>query len=79
MTAQVLAFPADPAVRPLTVAASRFVTIKLFHQLTGITESAVTMKIHRGIWIEGRQFVRRDGRILMDMEGYERWAETGQA
>jgi hypothetical protein len=33
----------------------------------------------RGEWLEGRQFVKRDGRVLMDMEGYERWAKTGVA
>jgi hypothetical protein len=78
MNARVLAFPADPSDRPLMVAPGRFVTIKLFEALTGITESAVRMKIHRGVWLEGRQFVRRDGGVLISLDGYEKWAETGE-
>jgi hypothetical protein len=58
---------------------SRFVTIQLFEVLTGYTVNAVNTKISRGQWLENRQFVRRDGRVLMDMEGYEKWAATGVA
>lgn len=58
---------------------SRFVTIKLAAALTGLTEGAITMKIHKGVWLENRQWVKRDGRVLIDMEGYERWAESGTA
>jgi hypothetical protein len=36
------------------------------------------MKIHKGVWLEDRQWVKRDGRVLIDMQGYERWAETGK-
>lgn len=78
MNAQIVPFPADPG-RPVQVVPGRFVTIKMFSALTGITESAVRMKMHRGVWLEGRQYVRRDGGVLIDMEGYERWAETGTA
>lgn len=71
---------AGPAVgRPLQVSSARFVTIAMFSFLTGYTENAVRMKIEKGQWLEDRQYVRRDGRVLMDMEGYERWAETGTA
>lgn len=78
MNARILAFPDDPA-RPIQVVPSRYVTIKLFTALTGITESAVRMKMHRGVWVEGRQYVKRDGGVLIDLEGYTRWAETGTA
>ena len=40
---------------------SRFVTIELASVLTGLTESAIRMKIHRGVWLEDRQWVKRDG------------------
>jgi len=57
----------------------RYVRIKKFVELTGYTERAVRCKIHEGVWIEGRQYVRGpDGAILMDMEGYERWVVEGQ-
>jgi hypothetical protein len=58
---------------------SRFVTIELASALTGLTEGAIRMKIARGVWLEDRQFVRRDGRVMIDMKGYEQWAESGRA
>lgn len=58
---------------------TRFVTIKRFSELTGYTAKAVESKMHRGDWLEGREFRKApDGRILMDMEAYERWV-TGEA
>ncbi len=64
--------------RPLQVATSRFVTIGLASALTGLTKGAIEMKISKGVWLEDRQYVRRDGRVLIDMRGYERWCETGE-
>jgi hypothetical protein len=58
---------------------SRFVTIDLAEAVTGLTAAAIRTKIQRGIWLEGRQFVKRDGRVMIDLEGYERWAKTGTA
>ena len=63
----------------IRVASSRFVTIELASVLTGLTEAAIRMRIHRGIWLEDRQWIKRDGRVMIDMEGYERWMETGDA
>lgn len=73
----VLNFPDPPPGRPVQVSASRFVTIELAAVLTGFTEGAIRTKIARGVWLEGREYVRRDGRVLIDMRGYERWAEAG--
>jgi hypothetical protein len=56
---------------------ARFVTIDLASVVTGFTEKAIRKKIEDGIWIEDRQYVRRDGRVLVDLRGYEKWAETG--
>ena len=58
---------------------TRFVTIKRFSELTGYSARAVEGKLHRGDWLEGREFRKApDGRILLDMEAYERWV-VGQA
>ena len=57
----------------------RYITIKKFSAETGYTEDAVRSKIKRGDWREGKVFIKApDQRILIDMEGYERWA-TSQA
>ncbi|WP_202842097.1 excisionase [Luteimonas saliphila] len=53
---------------------TRFVTIKRFGELTGYSEEAARQKMKRGDWLEGREFRKApDGRVLMDMEGYEQW------
>lgn len=58
------------------VVSARFVTIELASTLTGFTRKAIESKIYRGDWLEGRLWVRRDGRILIDMRGYEAWASN---
>lgn len=61
----------------IQLAPARFVTIPLASIVTGFTEKAIERKIESGVWIEGREYVRRDGRVLIDLRGYERWAESG--
>lgn len=56
---------------------SRYVTVELAALLTGYTDGAIRHKIERGIWLEGRQWVKRDGRVLIDLTGVERWHLTG--
>jgi hypothetical protein len=52
----------------------RHVTIPKFCELTGYSEDAVRSKQKRGDWLEGREWRKApDGRILMDLEGYEKW------
>jgi len=59
------------------LASARFVTISLAHALTGYTVNAIETKINRGVWVEGREWRRApDGRVLIDMRGYERWVES---
>ncbi len=59
------------------VQAARFVTIALAEALTGYTKDAIETKINRGIWVEGREWRRApDGRVLIDMRGYEKWVES---
>jgi hypothetical protein len=57
------------------VVSARFVTIELAAAITGFSPGAIRTKIARGVWLEGRQWVKRDGRVLIDMRGYEAWAE----
>lgn len=58
----------------------RYVRIALFTTISGWTEKAVRMKIEEGVWIEGREYKRApDGNITIDIQGYERWVEKGQA
>lgn len=56
--------------------ATRFVLLVKFEELTGYTVRASEGKIATGVWVEGREFRRApDGRILIDLEGFERWVE----
>lgn len=61
---------------------TRYVLIRLFCASTGYTEKAVRRKIQSGVWLQGQVWRKApDGRILMDMEGYNKWVEqqTSQA
>lgn len=56
--------------------ATRYVRLPLFEQITGYSQKAVRRKIEEGVWLEGKQYRRApDGRILIDMDGYEKWVE----
>lgn len=83
MNAPLAALPSpaanDAAGDLIHLVPSRFVTIELASHLTGLTPGAIRMKVAKGVWLEGRQYVKRDGRIMIDMKGFERWAETGVA
>jgi len=68
-----------PALASVQIAPARFVTIDLAENITGYTKSAIRSKIHKGEWVQGRQWVKRDGRVLIDLKGYEAWAVTGKA
>ena len=49
--------------------------IPLFCNETGYSPKAVARKIECGVWVEGREYVRApDGRRLIDMEGFNKWA-----
>ena len=57
----------------------RYVTIEAF-SASGYTVKAMQQKIHKGVWMEGREYRRGpDGRILIDMIGFEKWVEKGPA
>lgn len=62
-------------VGPLLTPA-RYVTVRLASQLTGYSESAIYTKISTGVWEELKVWRRApDGRVLVDLQGYLKWAE----
>jgi len=65
----VIRAPLGRYVRPAVAAAA-----------TGLTVKAIERKIEDGKWIEGREYRRApDGRIYIDMRGFEKWVETEAA
>lgn len=68
-----------PSIRGL-LRPPRFVTIEKFEELTGYTPDATRSKIKRGDWLEGAVYIKApDGRVLIDIEGYEWWVQNGAA
>ena len=60
----------------VTPTLSRYVLLNMAAQMTGYTVKAMERKIERGDWIEGKVWLRApDGRILIDMLGFQRWVE----
>lgn len=54
----------------------RYVLISKFCADSGYSEKAVRRKIEEGVWLENQQYRRApDGRIMIDVEGVERWVE----
>jgi hypothetical protein len=60
------------------VAPARFVTIELAATVTGLSPGAIRTKIARSVWLEGRQYIKREGRVFIDLRGVEKWVESGQ-
>ena len=55
---------------------SRYVLMPLATLVTGYTVKAMQRKIERGDWQEGKLWRRApDGRIVIDLEGYQKWVE----
>jgi hypothetical protein len=58
----------------------RYVRPSIAATATGLTVKAIERKIEDGKWIEGREYRRApDGRIYIDMRGFEKWVETAAA
>jgi hypothetical protein len=70
-------FPESPVLeRSPTLLPSRYVLLPLANAVTGYSVKAMERKIERGDWREGKVWKRApDGRILIDMVGYQRWVE----
>lgn len=65
-----------PAAFVSTPSPSRYVLMPLATTITGYTVKAMQRKIERGDWQEGKLWRRApDGRIVIDLEGYQKWVE----
>ena len=65
---------------PIVVATARYVLLPLANLLTGYSIKAMERKIERGDWQEGKVWKRApDGRIVIDVVGYQRWIEGPRA
>lgn len=63
--------PLQSAVVP-----TRYVLLPLASLVTGYTIKAMERKIERGDWLENKVWRRApDGRILIDLIGYQKWVE----
>jgi len=68
---------ADATASATIVAPARYVLLRLATQVTGYSVKAMERKIERGDWQEGKVWKRApDGRICIDLQGYERWVEN---
>lgn len=57
----------------------RYLTVRKFSSDSGYTEAAIRSKIADGTW--RKDYVWRkapDGRVLIDVDGYEAWVEMGK-
>jgi hypothetical protein len=58
--------------------AAPYVLIPKAAELTGYSPRAIREKISRGVWLEGREYVKgADGHVLISMKGYAHWCEQG--
>ena len=63
--------------QPVIVAPARYVLLPVANSITGYSVKAMERKIERGDWPEGKLWKRApDGRILIDMMGYQKWVES---
>jgi hypothetical protein len=61
---------------PAALVPTRYVLLPIAALVTGYTVKAMERKIERGDWIEGKVWRRApDGRILVDLVGYQKWVE----
>lgn len=57
----------------------RYLTVRKFSSESGYTEAAIRSKIQDGTWLKDRVWRHApDGRVLIDVEGYEAWVEMGK-
>jgi hypothetical protein len=58
--------------------AQMYVLIPKAAEITGYTPRAIELKIARGVWVEGREWVKApDGHRMISLEGYRKWVEAG--
>ncbi len=58
----------------------RYLTIRKFSSESGYSEAAVRSKIQGDVWLKGQVWCHApDGRVLIDVEGYEVWVQRGKS
>jgi hypothetical protein len=61
---------------PIMLSPARYVLLPLAQMVTGYSVKAMQRKIERGDWEEGKVWKHApDGRVVIDMLGYQRWVE----
>lgn len=66
---------ADGSSPAVQVTPAPYVRIPLAAAMTGLSEKAIRRKIEEGRWLEGRQYIRRDGEVYISIRGYALWVE----
>jgi hypothetical protein len=56
-----------------------WVLIPVASAATGLSVKAIERKIEEGKWLDGREYVRRDGRIFVSVKGFNRWVANPSA
>lgn len=57
----------------------RYITVNRFSELSGYSADAIRSKIRDGKWLKGHLWRHApDGRVLIDLEGYNTWVEMGE-
>lgn len=60
------------------MAGPRYMTVRKFSAESGYSEDAIRTKMRDAVWRQGEVWVKApDGRILIDIEGFERWVAIG--
>ena len=64
-----------PTLSPERISAG-YVLIPVAVEITGYSKRAIEIKIARGQWREGMEWVKGpDGHRLISLEGYRKWVE----
>lgn len=67
------------STKPVVITPARYVLLPVANAMTGYSVKEIQCKIHRGEWEEGKVWGRApDGRIFIDIAGFERWVESRQ-
>ena len=65
-------------IKPVVITPARYVLLPVATTMTGYSVKAIQCKIARGDWQEGKVWRRApDGRIVIDIAGFEKWIENG--
>ena len=60
------------------MAPNRRVTIEAAALSTGLTPAAIRAKIHKAVWVEGREYFRDpQGMVWVDLQGVNAWVASG--